>query len=92
MQLTNLTIQEAHELLITKKLSSVELTQAMLQRIHDIDPKVKSYVTVTDELALEQARQADERIAKGENVTPLTGIPVSMKDCISGFSPICDHW
>lgn len=83
MQLTNLTIPEAHQLLITKQLSSVELTQAMLDRIHDVDQKVKSYVTVTDDLALEQARRADERIAKGENVTPLTGIPFSMKDCIS---------
>jgi len=83
MQLTNLTIREAHELLTSKQISSVELTQAMLDRIHDVDTKVKSYVTVTDDLALEQAKQADERIAKGENVTPLTGIPFSMKDCIS---------
>jgi aspartyl-tRNA(Asn)/glutamyl-tRNA(Gln) amidotransferase subunit A len=83
MQLTHLTIREAHELLTSKKISSVELTQAMLDRIHDVDKKVKSYVTVTDDLALEQARKADERIAKDENVTPLTGIPFSMKDCIS---------
>ena len=83
MQLTNLTIREAHDLLTAKKISSVELTQAILQRIHAVDPQVKSYVTVTDELAVEQARQADERIATGENVTPLTGIPFSMKDCIS---------
>lgn len=83
MQLTNLTIREAHQLLITKQISSVELTQAMLQRIREIDPKIKSYVTVSEDLALEQAQKADERIAKGENVTPLTGIPFSMKDCIS---------
>lgn len=83
MQLHNLTIREAHELLTTRKISSVELTQTMLDRIHDVDKKVKSYVTVTDDLALEQARKADERIAKGENITPLTGIPFSMKDCIS---------
>ncbi len=83
MQLTSLTIREAHELLKTKKISSVELTQATLQRIHAVDPKIKSYVTVTDDLALEQAKRADERIAKGENVTPLTGIPFAMKDCIS---------
>lgn len=83
MQLTNLTIREAHELLTSKQISSVELTQAILQRIHDVDPRVKSYVTVTEDLALEQARRADERIAKGENVTPLTGVPFSMKDCIS---------
>jgi len=83
MQLTNLTIREAHELLTSKKISSVELTQAMLDRIHEVDKKVKSYVTVTDDLALEQAKKADERIATGENVTTLTGIPFSMKDCIS---------
>jgi aspartyl-tRNA(Asn)/glutamyl-tRNA(Gln) amidotransferase subunit A len=83
MQLTTLTIREAHELLTSKQISSVELTQAMLQRIREIDPKIKSYVTVSEELALEQAKKADERIAKGENVTPLTGIPFSMKDCIS---------
>jgi len=83
MQLTNLTIQEAHQLLTTKKLSSVELTQAVLKRAHEIDPKIKSYVTITDDLALEQAKQADERISKGENITPLTGIPFAMKDCIS---------
>jgi len=83
MQLHNLTIREAHDLLTTKKISSVELTQAMLNRIHDVDDKVKSYVTVTDDLALEQAKKADEQIAKGENITPLTGIPFAMKDCIS---------
>ena len=83
MQLTNLTIREAHEHLTSKKISSFELTQAMLDRIHDLDTKVNSYVTVTDELALEQATKADERLAKGENITSLTGIPFSMKDCIS---------
>src|SRR5436190_21372129 len=83
MQLHTLTIREASELLASKKISSVELTQAVLKRAHDVDPKIKSYVTITDDLALEQARQADERIAKGTNVTPLTGIPFAMKDCIS---------
>jgi len=83
MQLTNLTIREIHQLLLTKKISSVELTQATLKRAHEIDPKINSYVTITDDLALEQARQADECLAKGENITPLTGIPFAMKDCIS---------
>ncbi|MHB8778437.1 MAG: Asp-tRNA(Asn)/Glu-tRNA(Gln) amidotransferase subunit GatA [Anaerolineales bacterium] len=83
MQLHNLTIREAHEMLAAKKISSVELTQAVLKRVYEIDPKIKSYVTITDDLALEQAGQADERIRKGENVTPLTGIPFAIKDCIS---------
>ncbi|MBI3153147.1 MAG: hypothetical protein HYZ21_13505, partial [Chloroflexi bacterium] len=46
MELTQLSIREAHGLLTTKKISSVELTQAILDRIHDVDKKVKSYVTV----------------------------------------------
>ena len=83
MQLHNLTIREASEMLASKKISSVELTQATLQRAHEVDSKIQSYVTITDDVALEQAKQADERIAKGENVTPLTGIPFAMKDCIS---------
>ena len=83
MQLYNLTIREAHDLLATRKISSVELTQAVLQRAHETDPKIRSYVTITDDLALEQARRADERISKGDNVTALTGIPFAAKDCIS---------
>lgn len=83
MQLHNLTIRETHQYLITKKISSVELTQATLQRAHEIDLQIKSYVTITDDVALEQAKQADERISKGENITPLTGIPFAAKDCIS---------
>ncbi|MBM3126777.1 MAG: Asp-tRNA(Asn)/Glu-tRNA(Gln) amidotransferase subunit GatA, partial [Chloroflexi bacterium] len=79
MQLTKLTIREAHELLIAKKISSVELTQAVLERAREIDPKINAYVTLSDEVALNQARQADERLAKGANITPLTGIPFSVK-------------
>ena len=55
MQLHNLTLRELHELLIAKKVSSVELTQATLQRAHDVDKKLQSYVTIADEVALEQA-------------------------------------
>ncbi len=82
MQLHTLTLRELHELLTTKQISSVELTQATLQRTHEVDSKLKSYVTIADDVALEQAKQADERIAKGD-VTPLTGIPFAMKDAIS---------
>jgi len=83
MDLNSLTLRSAQEMLRSKQVSSVELTQAMLDRIHKIDVKIQAYMTVTDELALEQARQADERLAHGENVTPLTGIPFGVKDCIS---------
>lgn len=83
MELHDLSIRQAHELLATRKISSGELTRAYLQRIHRLDSDLKSYVKVSEELALEQAREADQRIADGDRVTPLTGIPYAAKDSIS---------
>ena len=83
MDLHELSIQRAHELLTSREISSEELTHAYLARIQRLDPQVKSYVTVSGELALEQARDADRRIKTGEGVTPLTGIPYSAKDSLS---------
>ena len=77
--LKGLTARGARELLDSGDASSIELTQAFLGRIDEIEPSVKSFVTVTPELALEQARVADERIASG-NATSLTGIPMQLKD------------
>ena len=83
MNLHELSIQEAHELLISRKISAEELTRAHLERIQRLDPHIKSYVTVPEALALEQAKGADQRLASGEGVTPLTGIPYSAKDSLS---------
>lgn len=83
MQPHELTIQGTHELLSSRKISSEELTRAYLERIHRLDPQIKSYVTVADKPALEQAQDADKRIKTGEGSAPLTGIPYSAKDSIS---------
>jgi aspartyl-tRNA(Asn)/glutamyl-tRNA(Gln) amidotransferase subunit A len=85
-----LTIHEAHQLLTEKKVSSVELTEACLERIEKLEPKVDAIVTLTEELALEQARKADEQIASG-NSGPLTGIPALIKDvmCTRGVRTTC---
>ncbi len=85
-----LTIHEAHELLKAKQLSSVELTRACLEGIHQAEPKVRALVTATEELALKQARKADEFIAAG-NMNPLTGIPAVIKDnmCTKGIRTTC---
>jgi len=83
MDLYSLSIREAHELLTTKQVSSVELTTAVLEHTHKTDPLINAYVTVADDLALDQARAADERLRAGDNITPLTGIPFAVKDCIS---------
>jgi aspartyl-tRNA(Asn)/glutamyl-tRNA(Gln) amidotransferase subunit A len=83
MDLRNLTIQKAHELLISKKISSFELTSAYLDRIKNIDPIINSYLTINKDQALLEAKKADDRIAKGAKITPLTGVPYSLKDCFS---------
>jgi aspartyl-tRNA(Asn)/glutamyl-tRNA(Gln) amidotransferase subunit A len=91
MELHELSIQEAHELISSRKISSEELTRTYLERIHRLDPQIKSYVTVTDDLALEQARDVDQRLKTDEGSTPLMGIPYSAKDSIStrGINTTC---
>ena len=79
IDLTNLTIKQAHSSLKEKRFSSVELTQAFLNRIDEKDKEIKAYLTVTTELALKQAKAADEKIKKGE-MDILTGIPCAIKD------------
>ena len=91
MDLHELSIQQAHELLSSRKTSSEELTRAHLERIQRLDPQIKSYVTVSEDIALEQARAADQRIKNGDVLTALAGIPYSAKDSIStrGVNTTC---
>ncbi len=77
--LAELTIHEARELLDRGEVSSVELTRVILDRIAQVEDGVKAFVTVTEDLAVEQAERADARIAKGD-AAPLTGIPMQLKD------------
>jgi len=85
-----LTIREAQRLLETRQLSSVELTGDYLERIRKVEPEVHAFVTVTDELALKQAQEADDLLAAGKG-RPLTGIPVAIKDnmCTRGVRTTC---
>jgi aspartyl-tRNA(Asn)/glutamyl-tRNA(Gln) amidotransferase subunit A len=66
------------------------LTEAVLERIRQVDGRVRAYVTVTEDLALQQAEEADRRIAAGD-ATPLTGVPVCIKDvmCTRGVRTTC---
>ncbi len=81
MELHDLTIHELSDLLKSRKASSVEATQAVFKRIKAVEPKIHAYVTLTEELALAQARKADESITRGtQKASPLLGIPIGIKD------------
>jgi len=79
--LNYLTLSEASDLLRGREASSVDLTRAAFERINALDDRIHAFLRLTDEIALEQALAADERIARGE-AGPLTGIPAAIKDVI----------
>jgi aspartyl-tRNA(Asn)/glutamyl-tRNA(Gln) amidotransferase subunit A len=79
-ELPYLSITEAADQLRRKAVSPVELVQACLNRIESIDDKLHSFITVTAELALEQAKTAEQEINSGTNRGPLHGIPIGLKD------------
>ena len=90
-KLYQLTIHEAHLLLKERKISSVELTKSVLERIAEIESKVHSCVTIiSSDIALKEAEAADACIARGD-ITPLTGIPTLIKDviCTKGIRTTC---
>jgi aspartyl-tRNA(Asn)/glutamyl-tRNA(Gln) amidotransferase subunit A len=75
-----LSIHEAQQLIKERKLSPVELTQAVLDRIAKVDGKLQAYINLMSESALNEARAAETEIAKGKWRGPLHGIPVAVKD------------
>ena len=75
-----LTISELSELIRTKKISPVEITRLMLQRIDKFNPVLNAYITVTSEQAMKSAQDAEKEIQQGKWRGPLHGVPVALKD------------
>ena len=90
MNMHELTLRQLADGLANKDFSATELTQDLLARIQAMDPTLNSFITVTEELALSQAKAADQRRAAGENGA-LLGAPIGHKDlfCTQGILTSC---
>ncbi len=91
MDLHSLTIHELHDLLVKKEVTSREATEALYRRIREVEGKVKAYLMLTEEEAFRQADQADRKIARGEGIGDLAGVPIGLKDilCTKGIQTTC---
>ena len=92
-------IKELHNKLINKEITAVQLTEEYLARIEKKDKDIFAYLTLTPELALEQAKKVDAKISAGEEIGILEGIPGAIKDLIllkdvraTGGSIILDNY
>jgi amidase len=82
------------------EISSVEITREMLSRLENFEPELRSFVTITGDLALQQAQQADKEIKKEQIRSPLHGVPIAIKDLLDtkginttyGMSIYADHF
>ncbi len=98
------TIAKIHEMLVNKQVSCEELTKSYLSEIEKANPELNAYVCVTPEAALKTAQAVDKKIAAGEEIGSLEGVPMTLKDnmstkgiettccskILSGYKPIFD--
>ena len=84
-------IKELHQQLVDKERSAVEIAQSVLKHIETVEPKVKAFLAVTADRALASAKQVDAKIAAGEEIGMLEGIPLGVKDnmCTKGIKTTC---
>ena len=84
-------IKRIHEMLVNKEISCVELTKKYLDAIENSNKELNAYITVTPDVALAQAEAVDKKLANGEEIGLLEGIPMTLKDNIStkGIETTC---
>lgn len=91
MSLNQLTAHKLHEKLKAREITSVELTNSVYERIESVEQHIKGYLTLTKDIAFEQANSADAGFQKGDEMSPLAGIPIAIKDviCTKGVRTTC---
>jgi len=91
MALYQLKAHEISKLISDKEMTSEEITKAFLDRIEAVEPKVDAFITISSEQAMNQARAVDAKIARGEKVSSLAGVPIAIKDnmCTKGILTTC---
>ena len=91
MELFKYTAQQLHERLVRKEISAVELTEAVLIRVETVEKDVQAYITQTRDRAFVQAQAVDAKIAQGQDIAVLAGIPGALKDniCTKGVKTTC---
>ena len=91
MSYYRLTARDLHQKLMDKTCSAREITESVFGRIDGVEEKVGAYLTLQKESALAAAEAVDRRIAAGEGIHPLAGIPIAIKDniCTEGLLTTC---
>ena len=86
-----MTLFELHQKLVNKEISALEFTKAVLAHKDNVEPTVHAYLSDSHEAALAQAEAVDAKIAKGETISPLAGVPGAIKDniCTKGVATTC---
>ncbi|MBI2594632.1 Asp-tRNA(Asn)/Glu-tRNA(Gln) amidotransferase subunit GatA, partial [Candidatus Curtissbacteria bacterium] len=83
IDITTLTIKEAAKLLTQKKIKAQELAHSALDRVSALNKKLNCFITISEDLALKQAEKVDTLISNNQQLNPLAGIPIALKDIFS---------
>lgn len=91
MQLHQFPSHQLHIMLKERQISALELCQNVFSQLRAVEEKIKAYITLTEEIALKKAEEVDQKIKRGEDISPLTGIPTAIKDniCTEGVLTTC---
>ncbi len=91
MNLYRLPAYELHQLIQDREISIQELTRSIFQRIEELEDKIKAFLSLDIEGAMEQARRLDRKLSQGKKLGSLGGIPIAVKDniCLKGKRTTC---